>query len=80
MDLDKSSRKRLNMDVVLVAPPVVVSTTPAGEVLLLTDGKVAADSVSPNNSTGSKRPKMDGENSNSEKVLTGSQEERRQSQ
>ncbi|XBI42001.1 hypothetical protein VPH35_126394 [Triticum aestivum] len=80
MDLDKSSRKRLNMDVVLVTPPAAASTTPAGKVLLITDAKVAADSVSTNNSTGSKRAKMDGENSNSEKVSAGSQEERRQSQ
>ncbi|KAE8795620.1 hypothetical protein D1007_29509 [Hordeum vulgare] len=50
MDMDKSSRKRLNMDGVL-APPPAGPSTPAGDVLLLTDGKVDADSASPSNTT-----------------------------
>ncbi|XBI35242.1 hypothetical protein VPH35_120948 [Triticum aestivum] len=80
MELDRSSRKRLNMD---GGTETLGTTTPSAahrEVLLLTDGKDDGEPESPTNSSGSKHAKRDGETSNSEKILAGSQEERRQSQ
>ena len=80
MELDRSSCKRLNMDGGIETLGITTPSAAHREVLLLTDGKGDGEPESPTNSSGSKRAKRDGETSNSEKILAGSQEERRQSQ
>ncbi|KAE8818794.1 hypothetical protein D1007_03392 [Hordeum vulgare] len=57
MDLDKSSRKRLNGSDGDVTPRGVGSPSPKGKVLLITDDQGADDQVEPCDTVGSKRAK-----------------------
>ncbi|KAE8788700.1 hypothetical protein D1007_37273 [Hordeum vulgare] len=58
MDLDKSSRKRLNGSDGDVTPRGVGSPSPKGKVLLITDDQGADDQVEPCDTAGSKRAKV----------------------
>ncbi|KAI4989291.1 hypothetical protein ZWY2020_036608 [Hordeum vulgare] len=80
MDLDKTSRKRLDMEEGVVIPQEEGLSIPAGGRLLITDGKETGEATSPSNSSGGKRAKLAGEQSTSENLSAGSQAERRQSQ
>ncbi|XBI61682.1 hypothetical protein VPH35_042443 [Triticum aestivum] len=75
MDVDKSARKRLNVDGAEGRAPSQVK-----ELLLLTDGQEDPGRVSPTTSSGSKRAKKDGEQDDSGNLSAGSPTERRQSQ
>ncbi|KAI4998449.1 hypothetical protein ZWY2020_053791 [Hordeum vulgare] len=80
MDLDKTSRKRLNMEEGVVTPQEEGLSIPAGGRLLSTDGKETGEATPPSNSSGGKRAKLAGEKSTSKNLSAGSQAERRQSQ
>ncbi|XBH75805.1 hypothetical protein VPH35_102540 [Triticum aestivum] len=80
MEVEKSSRKRLNMEEDLLGTKAASVHTPQGELLLLTDGQEGDAEVSPSSSNSSKRSKMEGDKSNSGNFSAGSRSEHRQSQ
>lgn len=63
LDLEKTSRKRLNMDGIASVAADAKDADPKGGLLLLTDGTVAKEPEgdSPSSGTSRKRAKRDGE-------------------